>query len=214
MRVAVVGGGVMGAATAWQLQRRGVDVTLHEQFSSPTHVNGSSHGGSRIFRFAYEDAMYVRLAQAALGEWRALEAAAGEPLLDITGGVDHGTRAEIEQLSDALSAAGATHEVLPGGEAEARFPGMRFDELVVVHPDGGRCRAGAAVAALHRLVEDVRYDSRIEDVRALEADVVVCAMGAWTPLPSMTVTEEQIQHFTPRDSSSAWPSFIHRTPAG
>ena len=214
MRVSVVGGGVMGAATAWQLQRRGVDVTLHEQFAEATHRNGSSHGGSRIFRFAYEDPMYVRLAQAALGEWRALEEAAGEPLLDITGGVDHGTTAEIERLSAALTSAGAPHQVMPGSEAEARFPGMRFDERVVVHPDGGRCRAEATVAALHRLVDDVRYGERVEDPHALDADVVVLAVGAWTRLPGMTVTREQIHHFRPLDPSFEWPSFIHRRASG
>jgi len=204
----------MGAATAWQLQRRGVDVTLHEQCTAPDHVNGSSHGGSRIFRFAYEDPMYVRLAQAALGEWRALEEAAAEPLLDITGGVDHGPAPAIERLSAALTSAGAPHEVLPGHEAEARFPGMRFDERVVVHPDGGRCRASATVAALHRLVDDVRYESPVEEPASLGADVVVLAVGAWTRLPGMTVTEEQIQHFVPRDPATSWPSFIHRRADG
>lgn len=58
MKVAVVGGGVMGAAAAWQLQRRGIDVVLHERFG-PGHVRGSSHGGSRIFRFAYDDPEHV-----------------------------------------------------------------------------------------------------------------------------------------------------------
>jgi glycine/D-amino acid oxidase-like deaminating enzyme len=107
VKVAVVGGGVMGSATAWQLQRQGVEVTLYEQFTDATHVNGSSHGGSRIFRFAYEDPYYVRLAQAALGQWRELEEAAGEPLLDITGGVDHGPAAVIDEVSLALTAAGS-----------------------------------------------------------------------------------------------------------
>ena len=216
MKIAVVGGGVMGAATAWQLQRRGIDVTLHEQFDVPTHRNGSSHGGSRIFRFAYEDPYYVRLAQAALVQWRELEEAAQEPLLDITGGVDHGPAAEIERLHRALTDAGAPHEVVPGREAEARFPGFRFDEQVVVHPDGGRCRADATVAALHRLVDDVRYGLRVDldDLHSLGADVVVLAVGAWTRLPDTTVTKEQVQHFTPRDPSATWPSFIHRPDTG
>ena len=162
MNVAVIGGGVMGAATAWRLAARGVDVTLHEQFG-PGHVRGSSHGGSRIFRFAYDVPEYVGMARAALDGWRELEADAGETLLDITGGVDHGPAHEIERLSASMRSMGAPHEVLTGPEAEARFPGMRFDERVLVHPDGGRCRAGAAVAALQRLV-DTRYDTRIASV--------------------------------------------------
>lgn len=44
LRVAVIGGGVMGAATAWQLQSRGVDVVLHERFG-PRHMReiGRAH---------------------------------------------------------------------------------------------------------------------------------------------------------------------------
>jgi sarcosine oxidase len=208
----------MGGATAWQLQSRGADVVLYEQFG-PGHVRGSSHGGARIFRFAYDDPEYVAMAQRALGGWRALEEEAGEPLLDITGGVDHGSAREIERLSASMSSNGVTHEVMPGSEAEERFPGMRFDERVLVHPDGGRCRAGAVVAALQRLV-DTRYDTKIESIAELDADVVVVAAGAWlpelladVPLPKLTVTREQIVHFASRVDEQ-WPSFIHRQTNG
>jgi sarcosine oxidase len=218
VRVAVVGGGVMGAATAWQLQSRGADVVLYEQFG-PGHVRGSSHGGSRIFRFAYEVPEYVAMAQRALNGWRRLEAEAGESLLDITGGVDHGPARDIEVLSASMASMGVPHEVLPGGEAEARFPGMRFDEKVLVHPDGGRCRADATVAALHRLV-DTRYDTRVESIDELDADVVVVAAGGWLPtllpdlgLPPLTVTCEQVLHFSSR-LDVMWPSFIHRQANG
>jgi sarcosine oxidase len=218
MKVAVVGGGVMGGATAWQLARRGVDVTLYERFG-PGHVRGSSHGGSRIFRFAYDIPEYVDLARAALDGWRQLEADAGASLLDVTGGVDHGPAVEIARLSAGMAASGAVHEVVDAAEAERRFPGMRFDEAVLVHPDGGRCRADAAVAALQRLV-DTRYDAPVDDIGSLDADVVVVAAGAWTPalvpdleLPALTPTLEQIVHFRPRIDAT-WPSFIHRQANG
>ncbi len=218
MKVAVVGGGVMGAATAWRLRARGVDVTLYEQFG-PGHVRGSSHGGSRIFRFAYDVPEYVAMAKAALEGWRELEAEAGVPLLDITGGVDHGPAEEIERLSASMRSLDAPHEVLDGAVAEARFPGMRFDERVLVHPDGGRCRADAAVAALQGLV-DTHHDSRVTSIADLDADVVVVAAGAWLAkllpdvgLPRLTVTREQVLHFDSR-IDVAWPSFIHRQANG
>jgi len=218
LKVAVVGGGVMGSATAWQLAARGVEVTLHEQFG-PRHVRGSSHGGSRIFRFAYDDEEYVGMAKRALDGWRRLEAESGRTLLDITGGVDHGPASEIERLSRSMTAAGAEHEVLTGADAEARFPGMRFDELALVHPDGGRCRADDAVAALQGLV-DTRYESRVDSVHDLDADVIVVAAGGWLPtllpdvgLPELKVTCEQVVHF-PSRIDAAWPSFIHRQANG
>src|SRR3954453_20051425 len=75
--VIVVGAGAMGSATAWWLARRGVEVVLLEQFE-PGHTRGSSHGGTRIFRLAYYDPFYVRMAQATLPLWRELEDDAGE----------------------------------------------------------------------------------------------------------------------------------------
>jgi sarcosine oxidase len=218
VNVAVVGAGVMGAATAWQLQSRGVDVVLYEQLG-PGHVRGSSHGGSRIFRFAYDVPEYVAMAKLALDGWRQLEAEAGERLLDITGGVDHGPASEIEALSASMQSMDAPHVVLSGEDAAARFPGMRFDERVLVHPDGGRCRADATVAALQRLV-DTRYGTRVDRIDELDADVVVVAAGAWLPkllpdigLPPLRITREQVLHF-PSRIETEWPSFIHRQANG
>ena len=225
----VVGAGVMGGATAWQLRTRGLHVALLEQLE-PGHVHGSSHGASRIFRFAYDDATYVRMAQRSLDLWRQLEGEAGEPLLDITGGIDHGPAVEIERLSAVLSSVGVAHEVLPGEEANRRFPEMRFDERVLLHPDGGRCRASSAVGALQRL-SACQFDTRIDvidgtTVRAGEeewvADVVVVAASAWLPkllpdigLPALKVTREQVVHFAPHSSDEMdWPSFIHRQANG
>src|SRR6476619_1627581 len=99
--VVVIGAGAMGSATAWWLARRGVDVALLEQFE-PGHTRGSSHGGSRIFRFAYYEPEYVRMAQAALPLWRELEDDAGEPLLDATGSIDHGYPQPVDAVANAL----------------------------------------------------------------------------------------------------------------
>src|ERR1700710_1683314 len=87
--VVVVGGGAMGSAAAWQLARRGVDVTLLERFI-PGHTNGASHGASRIFRVSYPDQVYVDLAREAHRYWLELEDLTGAELLTITGGVEHG----------------------------------------------------------------------------------------------------------------------------
>ena len=115
---------------------------------------------------------------------------------------------------------------------------MRFDGPVLFHPDGGRCLAGATVAALQERAAahgaDVVFGTgpaTLEDtgdevvVRAGErewrARVGVVTAGAWVAptvaglveLPPMTVTREQLQHFAPRDArgggAAAWPSFIH-----
>src|SRR4051795_1887127 len=103
--VVVIGAGAMGSAAAWWLARLGADVVLVEQFEQG-HTLGSSHGGSRIFRFGYPDPWYVRLAQEALPLWRELEDDAGVPLLDITGAVDHGDRASLHAIASAMGECG------------------------------------------------------------------------------------------------------------
>jgi sarcosine oxidase len=235
--VVVVGAGAMGSATAWWLARRGRSVTLLEQFEQG-HVRGSSHGRSRIFRYAYADPRYVEMAQAALPLWRELEDDVGRQLLEITGGLDHGDPALVDPVAEALRACGVDHEQLaPEGAAE-RWPGRRFEGRVVHCPGAGRCFPDTTVLALQRraaeLGADVRFsmgpaslDQVGETVAVRAADdewratVVVVTAGAWLPavvgaatglqltLPPLRISRERIQHFEPRSPDVAWPSFIH-----
>jgi sarcosine oxidase len=207
----------MGSSAAWWLARRGHRVTVYEQFG-PGHTRGSSHGGSRIFRFAYPDRRYVEMAREALPLWRELEADAGETLLDTTGSIDHGDPTSVGAVADALD---GDCEWMPADAARLRWSGFRFDTPVLFQRDGGRCRADATVAALQRRAQDLgavfHFDTPVEDVAPLAADVVVVTAGAWTSkvgniglaLPPLTVTQEQVFHFAPRDPSAVWPSFIH-----
>ena len=145
--VVVIGAGAMGSATAWWLARRGHDVVLLERFDAG-HDRGSSHGVARIFRHAYEDAHYVRMAKESLPLWRELENDAGQVLLELTGCVDHGPAAVVERIAAALIGESVAREVLDPEAAARRWPDMRFDEAVLFHPEGGRCLADATVQAL------------------------------------------------------------------
>jgi sarcosine oxidase len=224
--VVVVGAGVMGASTAWWLARRGVDVVLLERFA-PGHDRGSSHGATRIFRLAYDDVRYVRMARDALPLWRELEEDAGRVLLETGGAIDHGPAAAVGAVADALAAEGVAHRRLTPAEAAERWPGMRFDEAVLFHPQGGRCFAERTVTALCDRAAahgaDVRFGMGRAEVeltsggegvvvRAHRAEwrpqTVVVTVGAWVGtlardlgvvLPPLKVTLEQVQHFWPRD---------------
>lgn len=232
--VVVVGGGVMGAATAWAVAGRGASVLLVEQHA-PGHARGSSHGASRIFRHAYAQVGYVELARRALAGWRELEEETGRTVLDLTGAVDHGAPAAIDELAAALGAAAVPFEVLPPDEAGLRWPGLRFDTTVLFHADAGRLHADRAVRTLHgaagRRGAAVRLGTAVEAVTSvgegvevrladggrIAAGTAVVAAGAWASrllggvdgLPALRVTVEQPAHFRPVDDTSPWPSFIH-----
>src|SRR5690242_14714085 len=102
----VIGGGVSGLSTAWQLAARGVPrVALVERFRLH-HDRGSSHGTSRITRTTYSDAKYVRLVREAHAvDWPRLERESGEQLLHPTPGAFFGPpTGEIEQWAAAVEA--------------------------------------------------------------------------------------------------------------
>ena len=130
--VVVVGAGAMGSSTAWWLARRGVDVVLLEQFEQG-HVRGSSHGGSRIFRFAYPEPDFVALAQRALPLWRELEDDAGVPLLDTTGGVDHGDVGMTTVLGERLARQARDRALAVGDRARGRREDRKSTRLNSSH---------------------------------------------------------------------------------
>lgn len=232
----VVGGGAMGAATAWWAARAGRDVVLLER-QPGHHALGSSHGRSRIFRLAYPDPYYVGLARAARDLWAVLEAESGTPLLEVTGGLDHGRAEAVGAVAAGLAASGVPYEQLSPDAAAERWPGLRFEHAVLHQADAGRLDADAVVTTLHaeavRHGADLRFGTAAVAARAtaygvevdttggvVEARVAVVAAGAWLPgllgslpapdgLPPLRVTQEQPVYFAPVDEDAAWPSFIH-----
>ena len=169
MRVAVVGAGVMGAATAWALRERGADVVVYEQFDDVDHERGSSHGRTRIYRLAYPDEQWVRLMEEALDGWRDL----GGDVLARYGLVELAPTRELLS-SRALDSVGAkwSYEIpdervrVPDGWAALWQP-----EAGIVHADRARR------AFLHDV--EVRTGERVESPDDLDADVVVLAVGGW-----------------------------------
>jgi sarcosine oxidase len=233
--VVVVGGGAMGSASAHALAAQGRRVAMVEQFAAG-HDRGSSHGASRIFRLAYQDASYVPLAKRALTLWRELSDECGTTLLTTTGGIDHGPVEALGEIATNLAANDVSSQLLSSAEAAQRWPGMHFEGPVLWQPDAGRVDADATVLALHRraaeLGADVIIGERVNDIivnddrvevvtddRTLVGDVVVVAAGAWLPklapalgladeLPPMVVTQEQPAYFdAPR--AEDWPVFVH-----
>ncbi|WP_439693564.1 FAD-dependent oxidoreductase [Curtobacterium sp. SP.BCo] len=203
----VIGGGVVGAATAYALTARGERVLLVEQHERGHH-HGSSHGATRIFRQGYADAEYVALTTRALASWEALEAAAGTALVERTGAVDHGRPEVVDAIAAALSDAGIPHETLTPEAAAARWPGIAFEGHVLAHASAGRIRSAEAIEVFLTLAErtglaELRFDTRVTGIadhgdavtvalssgggahdgehETVRTESVVAAVGSWAP---------------------------------
>jgi sarcosine oxidase len=233
--VVVIGAGSAGASTAWHLARRGRDVVLLERFARG-HAWGSSHGATRIFRVAYREPLYSRLAAECIPLWRELERESGETLLEQTGQLDHGFPAAIDEIESTLRAGGWAFDRLTPEQGRERWPGMDFDQTVIYSPDGGRVFADRTIEALLRLAEDAGAQLRFEEpalaiepsgegVRvttphgSVTARVAVVSAGGWLPalpglglfgigLPRLQVTAQAPVHFAIRPGFS-FPSFVH-----
>ena len=150
----VLGGGVMGSATAYYLAKAGERVLLLEQFEFG-HNKGSSHGDSRIIRYSYNEPRYIALARDAYHLWGDIETESGEQLLIRTGGIDFGKSDEktLLETRDSVTLAGISHEWLSADEANKRFPQFRFDEdmNVLYQADSGLLKADLCVQTHLRL---------------------------------------------------------------
>ena len=233
--VVVIGAGAAGSSAAWHLARRGHEVVLLERFERG-HVYGSSHGATRIFRVAYREQLYSRLAAESIPLWRELERESGVTLLEQTGQLDHGFAQAIDEIETTLRAGGWGFDRMTPAQARERWPGMDFDETVIYSPDGGRVFADRTIAALLRLTAraggDLRFEEPAEAIEpsgdgvrvitaqgTLTARVVVVAAGGWLPvlsgldrfgiaLPRLQVTAQAPVHFAIRPGFT-FPSYVH-----
>ncbi|MGN7191739.1 FAD-dependent oxidoreductase [Curtobacterium sp. MCBA15_004] len=199
----VVGGGVVGAATADALTHRGERVLLVDQHPRGHH-EGSSHGATRIFRQGYTDPEYVALTTRALALWEALEHETGTTLLDRTGAVDHGRPEVVDAIARELDDAGIPNERLSPAEAATRWPGIAFEGHVLAHATAGRIRSAVAIETfLDRAsatgLAELRYGTRVERLvdcgdtvevslvgaagerETVRTRSVVAAVGSWAP---------------------------------
>jgi glycine/D-amino acid oxidase-like deaminating enzyme len=143
-RIAVVGGGLMGMATAYAAARLGgarVSVDVYEA-NQVGHEGGASIDSTRLFRHAYgEWSHYTRWAAETFPLWRDLERQSGRTLYVKTGSVwathagnsaipstaarvfaAEDPHAFVQSSQKALTELGLPNEVLDGAEYQRRFP--------------------------------------------------------------------------------------------
>ena len=228
--VVVIGGGVVGSATAYALAQAGVDVILLEQFEL-NHKRGSSHGDGRVVRLNYPESIYVEMSRLSYEGWDELSAASGTPLVHKAGLLETGP-ADCEtllELARALEEMNVPFEWLSPSEASQRFPQITIpdDYVTTLQADGGVVYADKAIRAFWeqaaRLGAETRPGTKVAHVdtspslvtittvdgNMIQAKRVVITVGGWAKkmlqqvgldLP-LKVTQEVLAYFAPRDAS-------------
>jgi glycine/D-amino acid oxidase-like deaminating enzyme len=148
----VIGAGVFGAWTAWNLSRRHQRVLLIDAWG-PGNARASSGGESRMTRTAYgPDEVYTRMAFESLSEWRWLSARSGLPIFHPVGVLFFfsGLEPYLTKTLEVHRRLGIPIQQLQKGELVRRFPQFSWDgiELGLYEPELGALMARRAVQTL------------------------------------------------------------------
>jgi monomeric sarcosine oxidase len=225
--VCVLGGGIMGLATAYSISKTSdSDVLLLDRYGIGNDYC-SSNDVNRVFRYSYgNDELYTRMAVESLKLWKNLEEESGQELLLPTGllllqGEDQNANAFNETSYRTLSRMKLGAEQIDSEEIKKRFPRFRA-EKGFFDPHGGVLLASKALSVLSSLAEKHGVKVRKGQARRLvfedhplveTADgenvrfhKLVVTIGPWSNsllnprLTSMTPTRQQLIYFKPQKS--------------
>ena len=150
--VAVVGAGVFGAWTAYQLRQTGKRVVLIDAYGSG-NSRSSSGDESRIIRMGYgADEIYTRSALRSLRLWRELFARVDQPLFHQTGVLWLAQKGDPYPVKTAetLEKIGIPFEKLTTAEVSQRYPQIGLERIywAMLEPNSGVLMARRAVQAV------------------------------------------------------------------
>jgi monomeric sarcosine oxidase len=168
--VAVVGAGVFGAWTSYQLQRAGLRVVLLDAFGAG-NGRSSSAGESRIMRMGYgADEIYTRSALRALQLWREFFQATNEPLFQQTGvlWLAHEGDPYPANCAATLRKFAIPFEKLTTPELRQRYPqiGLEGISWALFEPDSGVLFASRAVQLVAREIVRNGADYLLDAVKS------------------------------------------------
>lgn len=232
MKAIIIGGGIMGLATAWGLARQGHEAELFEQGPLPNPL-ASSMDEHRLIRHPYgTQAGYARMIDEAYAAWNLLWADLGQTLHEPTGTLAlSGNGADWAEKSAAtLASIGRPMTELSMEELPRRFPLLdtRGLERAFWIDTGGVLLAQDIVSALvsHLRAQprvrlhagtqvrsvDLEHGSIVTEAGATHAgDIVVVAAGAWAQrlvpdLGRRVVPSRQVVVYfdLPEDQRASW----------
>lgn len=189
--VAVIGAGVMGAATARALAHTGREVVVFER-REVGNTFGSSHGTARIFRTSYPDPTFVQMATEARRLWDRLSDEFGRQLLSACPAINTGHA--VTDVAQAVGLGPSGGRWLQEGEIREMFPSSRLapGETAFLEPGAGIISADLALQAFIqgavRRGACLRERSTVESVRSSGSGVEVIVDGAVVHARTAVVT--------------------------
>ena len=218
--VAVIGAGVFGTWTAFQLNQAGLRVALVDAYGAG-NSRSSSGDESRIIRMSYGTSeIYTRWSWRALKLWKDFCAEfcedTGHTLFHQTGVLllAQGDYARALDSVNVLTAQGIPFERLDRAELETRFPQFNFDgvDWAIYEPKSGALMARRAVQAVAQaaIQRGVSYLNQAvlppistgdtgrltalttQSGNKLHADKFIFACGPWLPKLFPTLLAERI----------------------
>ena len=206
--VIVVGAGSFGVWTAYQLRKKGVNVTLLDAYG-PGNSRSSSGGETRQIQADRANPVYIKSAIYSYQQWKEVEEASKTTLLLPTGKLAMSTTEGLREGANALKARldnfGIRNtEILEQSEIKYRWPQMYSDDLVFgVYHDGNAsgstlmARRGCEVVAsefqkmggtmkIARCLPEYAANGQIDGIKlqdgtVMKADHYVFACGPWLP---------------------------------
>jgi D-amino-acid dehydrogenase len=223
--VAVIGGGLVGAACAYELARDGHHVTVYDR-RDPGRATDAGAGILSPETMGGAPEPFLDLADLAGAHYPPLIAAladlgAPDPRYDVCGAL----RVAVREFDDDYFAAnveascvrhpGVLETVTPE-DARTLFPPLGEVRAAVLNPRGARVDGRALIGALEFAARALGVDWRVEGappVRAIGAGAVVIAGGAWTPslaaefgvASGIRPVRGQIVHLQTGADTSRWP---------
>ena len=221
----VIGLGAMGSAALYQAAKRGASALGIDRYEPP-HKLGSSHAETRITRLALgEGAQYLPLVARSNAIWRDLEAATGETLLYLNGGLIitapgseatfRGQSEDFAVITQQIAAAhGIEHAMWSGAEVRRRYPPIlaRDSEHAYYEPTGGFVLSEKAVAAqlaeARRLGATVRMNEPVTNLEwSSDSVAVTTAAGTFTADRAIVATGAWMANFAPPGARRHFPVY-------
>jgi sarcosine oxidase subunit beta len=201
MRTAIVGGGIVGFASAYYLARRGVDVTVLERSSVGSGNTGRANGGIRA---QFSSPVSAALSQESIEVWERFESEFGTDIGYRRPGYlflarDRSTARQFEENVRTQNRLGVPSEFLSPAEAAEHCPGLHEEEFraATYSPTDGFADPNLGLQGFVENAREegveVRTNTEVVDVlveggrvagvetteRTVESEYVVNAAGAW-----------------------------------